>query len=151
MIPVIIDRSRWSRGNTSGENKLCLRKIDAKRCTRYEPNPTCLPGNMCCLGFASLVLGANHRQILGKTMPHEVKKDLPGLNDGPKSEWVVVTRRDTKFASKAAGINDDIKMTDKVREKRLKALAARHGFKFVFVGKTPKKYEDTNRSNTKGH
>lgn len=116
LIKVVIDRKRWYRGKGDLGNSM-LRTPSRKQ---------------CCLGFACRVLGAKAKDILGKAMPDDVSDDidLPGLvvpalfSSGKNS---------SHFSSRAAIINDDMDISDRSRESKLRALAKASGFRFQFI------------------
>ena len=119
---VRISRKKWSRGHE--DNALLL----GKSAEKWVNNKTAKRGNMCCLGFACLALGAKKKEIRDKGMPCSVPRHLEGLN----IDWMC-GRKDTDFSFRASAINDDPDINNTQREKRLRKLAKRHGFKFVFV------------------
>lgn len=127
LIKVVIDRKEWSRGNLAeNELKVC-RDTAMSKIGDYSPRPKV--GKMCCLGFASLVMGATARQISGLCFPGELTKLLPGLNKRKNDGDIV----NTAFSRQAALINDNEYIDDPTREKKLKTLARKAGFDFQFI------------------
>lgn len=124
-ILVRISRAKWSRGHS--ENALLLKHSKVE----LSGNKTARRGNMCCLGFACLAVGAKRKDILDVGLPACTEKLLPGLTE--KSPYRTGFIDDTDFSQSAAEINDDSTITDKQRQKKLRNLADENGFKFVFV------------------
>jgi hypothetical protein len=122
-ITVKISRAKWSRGNCNLENQLLVQKGNTKINKHFKS------GNMCCLGFACLAMGAKRFNILGIPFPDQTTIDLPGLNKEGQHGGLV----NTAFSEAAAKINDDPMITDRNREKQLRALARKNGFRFVFI------------------
>lgn len=87
-------------------------------------------GKMCCLGFAEIQCGAEPKDI----QPHYEPSDL-GSQNPTKAVGVLVNRhyRNTRFSNSAITINDRPSITDTERMKQLRALAKKHGHRFVFV------------------
>ncbi len=132
---VRINRKKWARGNSETNNKLLLRSADVRQMGEdlIKANRSLREGNMCCLGFACLALGASKSAIAGKAMPDEVyrKRILEGLVEHPSCPM-----SSTDFAQAAAEINDDRTITNQQRERKLTKLSRQHGFNFVFFGRT---------------
>jgi hypothetical protein len=123
MIPLKINRRLWGRGVTGG----LLRSFTGKQ---------------CCLGFACRASGFKVSEIQG----HGMLSDIDDLETLKKQAAVFpilgklfkVDKHDladnSKLAYDAAGINDDIMLSDKQREKKLTTLFKKHGVAIEFVG-----------------
>jgi hypothetical protein len=102
-----IDRAEWARGDT-GTAPALLNNF----------------GNFCCLGFLGKKCGLSEESMEDVFMPYDLSDDLrnkyPSLSN---SVW-------DNFAI----INDDPKLSDFQREKQLRELAKKHGFRFRFTG-----------------
>ena len=128
-VTVRISRAKWSRGHDGNSLRLAYSKV------KETGNKSAKRGNMCCLGFACLALGANKKEITDHGLPSCVEKLLPGLTEKYVNPYASVPAEitDTKFSQDAADINDSQKYTDREREKKLRKLAYKAGFKFMFV------------------
>lgn len=114
-----IDRRKWGRG-VEGDGKLLHRaddEIDA--------------GKMCCLGFYARVCGLTSRQIVDRAMPTGVSATAQKL----LPDWLLLGTRMGKLpdVSFLAHINDDSTISDKVREKKITEIFAKHGIKVEFT------------------
>ena len=103
-----VNRRTWARGDKNGPSRLLNQG-----------------GYMCCLGFLSLACQVPKEMLLNHLVPSynslgvELNK-LPRLKEG---WWLFVEA------------NDDSRLSDLEREKRLKELAKENGFSFRFAGK----------------
>jgi hypothetical protein len=105
---LVIDRSKWLRGEGQDESYL-LRKKD---------------GKMCCLGFYGLACGLTEEDILMKGTPEEVE-----VFWGPGS-WLVSGIMD---ANELMSINDGRHRSAKERELKIAALFSKHGVEVEFI------------------
>ena len=129
---VVIDRKKWARGINYGSNRLLLTRENARYARRDNPeNKSIRAGNMCCLGFACLAAGVSKELLRDQPYPERVSggRILPGLTY--EDEFGCI--RNTDFSRDAAYLNDQSGMPDTQRQKRLRSLAAKHGFTFKFV------------------
>lgn len=101
-----IFNENWARGKASGSTKL----LDGH-------------GNMCCLGFLALAMGATRGDIQEVVIPSNMVGGVPALLDSSPPRG---------FVTKAVGINDDPGSTDEARERLLKRLFAEHGIVLEF-------------------
>ena len=124
---LIIDRRKWARGNRGGESAL-FNDI----------------GGMCCLGFDMRACGISPKRIKNLEMPRELQgnvklaaKKIPHLLKFSMPNWskdrVYGWYEDTKFATRAASINDNDKITERTREKRLVALFEKQDIALEFI------------------
>jgi hypothetical protein len=101
----VIDRSKWARGGRATQ----LANTD---------------GTFCCLGLLGAQCGVSHDALL--------------IHGGPNSLW---DSERAKYPQNVAEwdpfikTNDSNKITDNTREKKLRALAKKNGFRFRFTGK----------------
>ena len=133
MRELTIDRRKWARGDMGGGSAL-LNEI----------------GSMCCLGFDMRGCGFKPKEIRNQAMPDDVgdmdkqmkrtAKKVPHLVNTLDNPWADSTDEDgllrlraTKFAIKAAAINDNVKIAERTREKRLKALFFEQEIALQFV------------------
>jgi hypothetical protein len=80
-------------------------------------------GNMCCLGFLGEACGVPKEKMLYRVVPSSLPDELGDMY--PKvNGW-----SEFMFA------NDRYDTTDAEKEKELRQLAKKHGFRFRFVGK----------------
>lgn len=100
----VVKRSQWLRGTGEG----FLRNTS---------------GMQCCLGFVGRQCGIKAKDMRSVEMPYNLLDGLsakyPTLSKGSWDEF--------------AKVNDAQDVTDRVREKDLKALAKKRGFRFKFV------------------
>lgn len=122
MQKLIIDRSKWLRGDEKGTSYL-LRSSDNK---------------MCCLGFLCIALGAKEEDIRQVEMPDQMDRSIkiPDYLNHP-------FRTIGKFPRSAADLNDDRSIYDKERERKLIALFAEQNIQLEFVDRdaTPENVE----------
>jgi len=98
-----VNRKEWLRGKGSHDSCL-LREED---------------GQKCCLGFYALAKGINKKHILDVSSPGEM---LPRKSGGNMIPELSDSGGDNAFCTELMMINDDEKLSDKVREKRLKQV-----------------------------
>lgn len=114
---LIIDRSRWLRGNI--ENSTLLDK----------------EGNMCCLGFYSLALGLSKKDILGVDQPDNAVRESCRLYPG----WLVCQdyggAAATNDANRLMEDNDAVGVDSRSRERKIARAFKEHGVVVKFVGK----------------
>lgn len=117
MITVLIPRKKWYRGK--GPHKSFLRDENDMH---------------CCLGFAARKCGATVDQITNQITPAEVQEksniSLPGLTEGNLSA------RNTVVCCSLMTVNDDTAIGDTERERDLKDLARKAGYRFIFTNWT---------------
>lgn len=110
----IIERSKWLRG--------------------VGPNSTLLneDGDMCCLGQILKQCGIPDEQLESGSVPGDIE-----LPDEVES---IATRSDpsynpsdTEHSFNMMGVNDDIGLSDSLREERLHELAEKAGFSLQFI------------------
>lgn len=119
---VRVSKRRWLRG-IPGESSLLLGT------------------KMCCLGFAARQLGQKAKDIAGVSMPGEMAEDrmTSAMCESPFVRAIQDTLNqrdyfvDTDFSRSAAAINDDGKITDTERMRRLRVLFKESGHKIIFV------------------
>lgn len=122
----VVNRSKWRAGdygdNAIGEGPTSLRNAD---------------GFMCCLGHCALQLGAKPKEIINCSMPNEITDK----NGNYKVIPVIAVKfsgegycRDSSLSEQAAEINDDKKLTQAQRERKLKTLFSKFKHKLEFVG-----------------
>ena len=107
---VVVDRSRWLRGEGSMKSFL------------FRPTD----GKMCCLGFACLANGDNESVISGARSPSAwwiESQALPGI----KTNW------GWNAYVEAMSINDAQDLRDAKREEMLTETLARVGIELTFV------------------
>lgn len=122
----VVNRAKWRAGdegeNAVGKGPTSLRNSD---------------GFMCCLGHCALQLGAKPSEILDCGMPNEVTdkngnyKVLPVIAVAVNGQGY---SRDSSLSEQAAEINDDDKLTQAQRERKLKTLFSKFKHKLEFVG-----------------
>lgn len=117
---LVIDRSRWLRGEGLGE---LLRRLD---------------GKMCCLGFLGAACGVPKEAMLGRGTPEEssfasafpdwlmVEDDDDGDGDGFRL-------KDGKEVRLLVDLNDNVGGPDAGRESAIARVFAEHGVEVVFV------------------
>src|SRR2546425_7116102 len=124
MFKVVIDRKKWGRGDGEGYGSL------------LDPNTH----KMCCLGFACRAVGAKPKELRNLSYPSDLyetwneetynyersfPKEFKGLS-GKKLN-------DSQICRLLALANDNGKITDAVREKRIKTLGKKARINFTFV------------------
>lgn len=126
-----VDRKTWYRGK-SGDSSCLLNNA----------------GNRCCLGFYASACGVEDKQMrnllspgslveLAKTGSTYDKFDRSVSRD--VNEWKTKLTRsssvdNSETCMKMMQVNDEEKITEEVREKKLTALFASIGIKIKFVG-----------------
>jgi hypothetical protein len=107
---LVIDRTKWLRGKDWGV------LVDPASKT------------MCCLGFLGLALGKSKRAMAGK----------PSCQSSPKGwpKWMLVSSAicDSQATCALTSLNDDPKITDKVRESKLTTEFKKHNIHVTFIG-----------------
>jgi hypothetical protein len=124
---VVIDRKSWLRG---GRGVSCLLSAN---------------GRKCCIGFAACALGAKKSKIKNVCRVSNIvsaifcndhlinaafiNKDNPLIRIVDEELSLV---REAGWLEIAYDINDDKKITDKERERKLRTLGRQNGIMFVF-------------------
>jgi hypothetical protein len=134
MKELTIDRSKWVCGNYFGDDSSFLLNPQIKR--------------MCCLGFLCRSLGWKKSEITDLSQPGEllpVTSEYFKTNIKPKAEFLFRVEEnppfgvhDSNWTNQAMRINDDKYITQKEREKTLKALFKEVGWKLKFTGRLGK-------------
>ena len=109
-----VKRSRWARGEGMGS----LLNEQKKS---------------CCLGFACLAAGISVKDIAGQSMPDSIGVRIPLLTELYKHSETKKHLVTTRLSDKAAEINDDQEISDRVRERKLKSLFKQHDVEIGFV------------------
>lgn len=104
---LVIDRSRWLRGERHQPSKL-LRAKD---------------GKMCCLGFFGVACGVPQELLLEYAGPYSSSKD-----GGIWPEWCSSGR-----CGRLYGPNDRKDLSDAARESEIARIFAEHGVEVVFT------------------
>lgn len=118
----VIDRSVWARGKPDGT--ACLLRED---------------GKMCCLGIYLRALGMKPHQILGKAYPSAVRQQRPTaptawLDETSPVRLLLDWDGPHTWQTVLAYTNDDAKIEDADREKRIRDGFAANGIAVSFVG-----------------
>lgn len=119
---LIIDRSRWARGDNGNGTYLSSPHND----------------KMCCLGFLGKACGI--RKIKGQESPEMVSS-----TKWPK--WLVRNGENVNIStntvacSRLMEVNDNSYILELVREKKLTKEFAKHGIEVKFVDKITKKHK----------
>jgi len=111
---LIIDRRRWLRGGTGA-----LQDESGMR---------------CCLGFASLKLGAKEKDIIGILLPERLDSGFR-KRCRTNNNWligIVNGQYNNSIVAGASIINDDKSISDFEREIYLKEIFASRGCKLIF-------------------
>lgn len=122
---VVIDRSRWLRGEGHTVSVL-LRESD---------------GKMCCLGQVLCRLGKTEDQLRGVAAPDSrFRRDrrgeaVPGGPPGLGTPLLDADQVRAKGVNAAMGINDNPSMPDDVRERSLTEILGTLGIELEFVDK----------------
>lgn len=112
-----IDRARWLCAPTQGyEDSELYRESDRK---------------MCCLGFYARALGARVKDIKHKDCPSNAKSVH-------WTDWVLENGLNS-LSTKDMIEENDFEVSNKMRERKIRGLFAKHGVKVKFTGKYPKK------------
>jgi hypothetical protein len=116
MKTITVDRKKWARGGKNGD--ACLLNDQ---------------GNMCCLGFAARQISRISRSALADAgMPCDVYMKPSFLTEIDTSSNPNEVQ-DNALSRAAANFNDDLKISDKMREYKLTRLFKKHGIKIRFV------------------
>ena len=146
MRKLVIDRRLWARGGRNGGNKL----LDSQTKT------------MCCLGFHALACGYTAEDIADRRTPEEVVKEKlaadPEFKQPEDCDFLIagqpvrhqdsyhtayVIAQNSRDCVELMHVNDTMHnttsagyppYTDKVREEKIKAIFAQHGWDVEFVG-----------------
>lgn len=121
-LKVVINRKRWMRGNRDSErfkhrSQLWHRGADAGCCLGHAMHQVCKIQLADLHGIA----------FPNGTMQYQ-KPNFEKFCSGGKDFLFA----DTQFSQEAAAINDDGNISDKEREKKLKALFKENGLKLTF-------------------
>lgn len=108
----IVDRAKWYRGQGELESKLC--RTD---------------GKMCCIGFVGEQSGISKVDLLNVASIQSCK--ISTHRRWPR--WMV---NDIESVHKAYLTNDDLEISDDIREAKLKEIFAAEGDEIEFVGET---------------
>ena len=133
----VVDRAKWRCGK------------EGRYATGIRDEEGCLAktklldehGSMCCLGFVSQQCGVPKKALdtysPANLEPAQARKVCPVLikPDG----WEHPEESGTQLNGEAIKINDNVHLTRRVREKRLKAVFKKHGYSIKFIGRYPKK------------
>lgn len=115
-----VNRAKWRCG-TNGKNR---KGEGSVKLLNYQ-------GYMCCLGFCSLQLGLNPKDIIDIPFPYQINHpNLLGILNEVRFGDLMYT----DLSAKAVQINDNLALTPEEREKRLSELFAEHGHEMVFEG-----------------
>ena len=118
LIPLTIARAKWARGGYNG-NAALLNK----------------DGNMCCLGFACRAAGFSAKAIKGHGEPQDLR-DASGQPTRVAKKLGALVVCNGQFVEDAISINDNDRISDKMREHKLKPILKRLGFAVKFTGPT---------------
>lgn len=110
---LVIDRSRWLRGEGASASRL-LRPCD---------------GKMCCLGFYLESCGLTPEVMLDEETPFNVREKI----EGSGAEWLLngISHSGSGMALMIA--NDNMGKTDVSREGYIKQMFEEHGVDVTFV------------------
>ena len=112
-----IDRSKWVCGGGKYASRLG---------STHMLNDI---GRMCCLGQICKAEGVAYGALLGQKNPDTVASKSNNVPEFLYCEGM------TDLTYRAVGLNDDTGLTQKEREKRLKALFKAHDIKLTFKGR----------------
>lgn len=112
---ITVKRSEWLRGKRFGESYL-LRE----------------DGKKCCIGFLCLQAGLPEDDILYVDMIANLEEKFSQLQ-GFTIETSYPENEEKGWIHKAYQVNDDVDLTEQVREKALNDLAKSDGHEFIFV------------------
>lgn len=117
----VIDRSRWDRGTGAGS---LLRDS--------------LHRQQCCIGHYLTACGVPDDALLDNGQPEDVGDELP---EG--TTWLIRASHsgegwsDTTATGKLIEANDDGKLEDEERERRVARVFEQHGIRVTFVDASP--------------
>ena len=86
-------------------------------------------GKMCCLGFECVARGLDSNEIKNKSTPESVVSNMYDVDILSMTH----DHADTHSVGMAVEINDDNRINDKTRIKKLKKLFRRRGIKLSFT------------------
>jgi hypothetical protein len=113
MKTITIKRSKWARGGMNGDSFLLNEA-----------------GNMCCLGFAANQMNRIARcELFEGATPEDVYTKASPFTNVDEDGFV----KDNVLSETAIMINDNARISDKVRERRLTTLFKKFGIKIKFV------------------
>lgn len=124
MQKLVINRSKWYRGKSSGSKLL-----------RED-------GKMCCLGFFSLACGLSAGTILNMETPDRIPSMMPNhLDEIPKSYRFLYQQNEeggsyftaTPIAQEMMATNDSPVLSGEFREQHLKELFLQKDWEVEFV------------------
>ena len=119
-LQVKVDRTRWYRGRTSEDSKL------------YNPREQ----RLCCIGFLGLALGCDEYAMANIDTLAELSLNQYGTAPADMKKAAREFNRAHRNAlAEAYLVNDEPEYTDKVRERKLRAIGRSMGVNFKFVGK----------------
>jgi hypothetical protein len=120
LIPLTINRAKWARGGYNGESRLLNDD-----------------GNMCCLGFACRARGFRAENIKDIGTPSSLEGGGSRVTRMEKLGPMVTSEfNNSDETDHAVSINDNQRISDKMREYRLKPILKKLGFAAKFVGPT---------------
>ena len=113
----VVDRSRWWRGARDTDSALLCEY------SQVRPEFRMAEGSMCCLGFMCSAYGVENHEMNNVTSPRLLASEVKTRTKLPVVDW------DPFMA-----VNDDIAISDEVRERKLTELFARVGIEVEFEG-----------------
>lgn len=119
MKTIVIDCLLWCRGRVDAMEWTGLLNRDGRR---------------CCLGFHCSQLGVEDRHLINSVSPGWVRKYLPA-DSGLICSLETSGGWNSVFSRKAMVINDDHRISDLTRIRKLKKLAKEYGFNYVFINR----------------
>lgn len=126
---VRIDRARWLTPDT----------VVAAKGTSEFFNVSALKNEtkMCCLGFwSNQVVGVPQSKLVGVAIPTELAWKL----EMPAEQVTILSHKmHGKLYHDASRENDSTEIGKREREKRIRAIFKKAGYRAVFYGKYPKK------------
>ena len=111
----IIDRSKWVCGGKKYSNKLGMPQLLNDQ------------GRMCCLGQICKAEDISEGKIKNIADPHFIQRIAP--------KWMIDNGFNSKVSQKMMRVNDDNKLNQPQREKKLRELAATVGIRLKFKGR----------------
>ena len=127
---VRIDRAKWLTPDT----------VVAAKGTCVFGNVSALKNGskMCCLGFwSNQVVGVPQSKLVGVALPSELRWNLLELS--AEQVRILDLKKHRKFYHAAPKENDSTEIGKREREKRIRAIFKKAGYRAVFYGKYPKK------------